>query len=113
MQHVIGTYEILGAMCSGISESEIKEFAADYDTEVKAVINSDSEIHLVLPYYANLKSVAESISDSDIDGANVAGGEVFVTIALIAGAVVTTAGAVTAAGVVLDKQNKGKDGGGK
>ena len=110
MQNVIGTYEILGAMCPTISESELQEIISGVDTEVKLVSNTDSEIHLTLPYYADLESVAESVSDSDIDGASVAGGEVFVTIALIAGAVVATAGSVTAAGVVLDKQNRGKDG---
>ena len=107
MPNVVGTYEILGAMCPTISESELEEIIAGIDTEVKLVCNTDSEINLTLPYYNSLGSVAESISDSDIDEIDVAGGEVAATIAVIAGAAVLSAGAATAGGIyAADKHNR-------
>lgn len=125
-------------LLSKLSDSDIASFKSDPqsfvfantnqdlgDMAISVVENTDNEIHLSLPYYENIEVMkADAIKDEDLD--DVAGGEIIMLIAAVAGgifalgcggAVWAAAGTAAAAGVavgiavgVQDSQGKNLDG---
>lgn len=107
MTNLIGTYEILGALCPLVSESERDEAIAKCDAKVNIVANTGSEIHLTLPYYDRIDEIAAH-AVSDEETAKVAGGEIVVAIVV---GIVALGGLTAAAGGIIDhavKKDQGK-----
>lgn len=94
--------EVMGAiLTSSLSSEDLSLFKTntndyvrshspvDFDAEVIAVQNSNDEIHLTLPYYSQLDDDAlraQMLKDSNLD--DVSGGEIFITIAGVVGALI-------------------------
>ncbi len=101
---VAATPEIMGAMVAH-DKAIIIEYADKIEADVAIVDNSETEVHLALPYYDNLKNGSISqISEDDLDA--VSGGEVFITIAII-GATACGVGFVactTGIGALVDEE---------
>ncbi len=106
MSKILGTNEILGTFTSVISKEQLDSIIASASAEVSFIKNTDNEVHLALPYYSSLAKVSSLIPLEDSDVSDVAGGEVFVSLA-IAG--VIAAGAV-AGGIAIgvDEAQKSK-----
>ena len=80
MYKLIGTNEILGSLAKSVSEDQFQAIINDVKAEVITVSNSVNEVHLTLPYYAEVEdTIAEAISD--VDTSEIVGGEVGFSIA--------------------------------
>lgn len=102
MTNLAPTYEILGAMSPTVSESKRNEIIDNIDAKVIMVSNTDSQVHLALPYYAGVEKIASyEVSDCDADA--VAGGEVIVAVILSATAI---GGTAVALGLGFDAVSK-------
>ncbi len=101
---VAATPEIMGAIVAD-DKAIIMEYAGKIEADVAIVDNTDTQVHLALPYYANLENTSISqISEDDLEA--VAGGEVFITIAIIGAAAcgVGFVACTTGIGALVDEE---------
>ena len=102
--NLFASTEIIGALATRkMTDSQVESFAADpnamiaatanvdiSDIKINVIENSSSDIHLALPYYSEVEIMqAEMIKDERL--ANIAGGEILISIGVIAGTIIGSA----------------------
>ncbi len=65
---ITATPEILGVFASD-NASTVTEIGNKLEMNVATVANSSNEVNIALPYYSNLDSVPEAITDAELDAA--------------------------------------------
>lgn len=101
------TYEILGAFEPTASDAVKQDALNSIEADVAFVNNTDNEVHLALPYYDCVAKISAA-NVSDADTADVSGGEVVVTMAILGlgvGASIIVAGGAWI-GTQTDKSKK-------